>query len=125
MVWPHPRDVILYAISSYYYDNMFFTCLFSDILSDFKTCFGLLSRNIAGTFAITLRFLTSRQHFFRLWLYACNLFYVTSPQKQVTDVSLVLKDSDMDSENLSSLMRVSVSDGQKTDSSKVIPVICI
>ena len=27
-----------------------------------------------------------------------NLLYVTSPQKQVTGVSLVLKDSDMDSE---------------------------
>ena len=40
--------------------------------------------------------------------------------KQVTDVSLVLKDSDMDSENLSSLIRLSVSDGQKTDSSKVV-----
>ena len=54
-------------------------------------------------FATTLRFLTSRQHVFRLWFYARNLLYVTSPQKQVTDVSLVLEDSDMDSENLSSL----------------------
>ena len=98
---------------------------FSDILSDFKTCFGLSSRKIAGTFAITLRFLTSRQHVFRLWFHACNLFYVTSPQKQVTDVSLVLKDSDMDSENLSSLIRLSASDGQKTDSSKVVSVIGI
>ena len=41
MVWPHPRDVIQYARSSYNYDNMFIICLFSDILSDFKTCFGL------------------------------------------------------------------------------------
>ena len=57
--------------------------------------------------------------FFRPWFHACNLLYVTSPHKQVTDVSLVLKDSDMDSENLSSLIRLSVSDGQKTDSSKV------
>ena len=72
-----------------------------------------------------VRFLTSRQHIFRLWLHACNLLYVTSPQKQVTDVSLVLKDSDMDSENLSSLIRISVSDGQKTDSSKVVSVIGI
>ena len=48
-----------------------------------------------------------------------------SPQKQVTDISLVLKDSDMDSENLSSLIRLSVSDGQKTDSSKVVSVISI
>ena len=28
MVWPHLRDVILYARSSYYYDNMFIICLF-------------------------------------------------------------------------------------------------
>ena len=46
-------------------------------------------------------------------------------QKQVTDVSLILKDSDMDSENLSSLIRLSVSDGQKTDSSKVVSFIGI
>ena len=65
----------------------------------------------------------SRQHVFRLWFHACNLLYVTSLQKQVTDVSLVLKDSDIDSENLSSLIRLSVSDGQKTDSSKVVSVI--
>ena len=79
----------------------------------------------AGTLAITLRFLTSRQHVFCPWFHACNLLYVTSPQKQVTDVSLVLKDSDMDSENLSSLIRLSVSDDQKTDSSKVVSVIGI
>ena len=125
MVWPHPRDVILYARSSYYYDNMFIICLFSDILSDLKTCFGILSRKIAGTFNITLHLLTSRQHVFRLWFHVCNSLYVRSPQKQVTDVSLVLKDSDMDSENLSSLIRLSVSDGQKTDSSKVVSVIGI
>ena len=104
---------------------MFIICLFPDILSDFKTCFGPQSRKIAGTFAITLRFLTSRQHVFRLWFHACYLLYITWPQKQVTDVSLVLKDSDMDSENLSSLIRLSVSDGQKTDSSKVVSVIGI
>ena len=92
MVWPHPRDVILYARSSYVYYMPF-----SDILSDLKTCFGLLSRKIAGTFNITLRLLTSRQHVFRLWFHVCNSLYVRSPQKQVTDVSLVLKDSDMDS----------------------------
>ena len=48
-----------------------------------------------------------------------------SLQKQVTNVSLVLKDSDMDSENLSLLIQLSVSDGQKTDSSKVISFIGI
>ena len=47
------------------------------------------------------------------------------PQKQVTDVCLVLKDSDTDSENLSSLIRLSVSDGQKTDSSNVVSFIGI
>ena len=73
--------------------------------------------------AITFRFLTSHQHVFRLWFHACNLLYVKSPQKQVIDVSLVLKNSDMDSENLSSLIQLSVSDGQKTDSSKVVSVI--
>ena len=78
-----------------------------------------------GRFAITLHFLTSRQHVFRFWFHACNLLYVTSLQKQVTDVSLVLKDSDMDSENLSSLIQLSVSDGQKTYSSKVVSVIGI
>ena len=97
--------------------------LFLTILPDFKTCFCLLSRKNAGTFAITLRFFTSRQHTFRLWFHACNLLYATSPQKQVTDVSLVLKDSDIDSENLSSLIWLSVSDDQELDSSKVVSVI--
>ena len=78
-----------------------------------------------GTFAITLRFLTSRQHVFCLWFHSCNLLYITSLQKQVTDVSPVLKDSDMDSENLSLLIRLSESDGQKTDSSKVVSIIGI
>ena len=70
---------------------MFIICLFSDILSDLKPVL-VFNR----TFAITLRFLTSRQHVFHLWFHACNLLYVTSPQKQATDVSLVLKDSDME-----------------------------
>ena len=46
-------------------------------------------------------------------------------QKQVTDVSLVLKDSDTESENLSSLIRLSVSDGQKTNSSNYVSFIDI
>ena len=52
--------------------------------------------------------MTLRHHVFRLWFHAWNLLYVTSLQKQVTDISLVLKDSDMDSENLSSLIQLSV-----------------
>ena len=69
--------------------------------------------------------MTLRYHVFRLCFHAWKLRYVTSLQKQVTDVSLVLKDSDMNSENLSSLIRLSVSDGQKTDSSKVVSFIGI
>ena len=46
-------------------------------------------------------------------------------QIQVTDVSLVLKDSDTYLENLSLLIRLSVSDGQKTDSSNVVSFIGI
>ena len=69
--------------------------------------------------------MTLRHHVFSLWFHALNLLYLTSLQKQVTDVSLVLKDSDMDSENLNSLIQLSVSDGQKTDSSKVFSFIGI
>ena len=65
----------------------------------------------------------SHHHVFRLWFHAWNFLYVTAPKKQVTDVSLVLKDSDTESENLSSLLRVSVSDGQKTDSLNVVSFI--
>ena len=54
-----------------------------------------------------------------------NLLYVTSPQKQETDVSLVLKDSDTESEYLILLIRLSVSDSQKTDSSKDVSSIGI
>ena len=46
-------------------------------------------------------------------------------QKQVTDVSFVLKDSGMESENFSLLILLSVSDVQKTDSSKVVSFIGI
>ena len=51
-------------------------------------------------------------HVFHLWFRAWNLLYITS-QKQVTNVGLVLKDSDTESENLNSLIRLSVSDGKK------------
>ena len=88
--------------------------------SDFITSFGNTSRKIAWTFAIMLCFLTSRHHVFHLWFHAWNLLYVASLQKQVTNVSLVLKDSDTESENLSSLILLSVSDAQKTDSLHVV-----
>ena len=45
-------------------------------------------------------------------------------RSKVTDYA-ALKDSDTESENLSSLIRLSVSDSQKTDSSKDVPFIGI
>ena len=53
------------------------------------------------------------------------IFYVTLSQKQVTNFSLVLKDNETESENLSSSIRLSVSDGQKTDSLNVVSFIGI
>ena len=85
----------------------------------YKLFWSLIQKN-SGKFAITFRFLMLRHHVCRLRFHAWNLLYATSPQKQVTNVSLLLKDSDTDSENLSSLIRLSVSDGQKTDSSNVV-----
>ena len=52
-------------------------------------------------------------------------FTQRSRKKQVTGVSLVLKDSDTNSENLSSLIRLSVSNSQKTDSTNVVSFIVI
>ena len=57
MVWPHPRDVILYARSSYYFDNLFIICLFSDILSDFKNLFWSLIRKNCGNVCHNVTFL--------------------------------------------------------------------
>ena len=51
------------------------------------------------------------------------LLYATSLQIQITNVSFFLKDSKTDSENLSLLIRLSVSLGQKTDSSNVVSFI--
>ena len=69
--------------------------------------------------------LTLSHHIFCLWFHARNLLYITSPQKQETDVSLILKDSDRESENLSSLIWLSVTDSQITDSSKDVSFIGI
>ena len=44
-------------------------------------------------------------------------------QKQVIGIGLVWKKSDMESENLSSLIRLSGSDGQKADISKDVSFI--
>ena len=94
----------------------------SDILSDFKTCFWSLIPKNCGNIChnVTLFDVTPTCV---LSLEPClqfNLLNVAA--KAGIDVRLILKDSDMDSKNLSSLIRLSVSDGQKTDSSKVVSV---
>ena len=94
MVWLHPRDVMLYARQVTIMIICLLYAFFLTLFLILKPVLGLYLRKNAGTFAITLPFLTSHQHVFRLWFHACNLLYVTSPQKQVTDVSLVSKDSD-------------------------------
>ena len=124
MLSPHPRDVILFARSSYYYDNMLIICLFLTFFLILKPVWSLTPKN-GGNVCDNVTFPNVTSTNSRLWFHACNLLYVTSTQKKVTDVSLVLKDSDMNSENLNSLIRLSVSDGQKTDSSKVVSVIGI
>ena len=78
MVWPHPRDVILYARSGYFYNNMFIIYLFLFLtLFQFYKLFGLYSRKIAGTFAIKFCHvifmsytMTLRHHVFCLWFHA-------------------------------------------------------
>ena len=104
----------LYPRSSYYYNNIPF---FSDIILILLIILVLIQKN-EGKFAFTLRFLTLCHHVFRLWFHAWNLRNVMSPQKQVTDISLILKGRDTGSESLSSLIWLSESDGQKTDCSK-------
>ena len=78
-----------------------------------------------GKCAFTFHLLTLRHHVFHFWFQARNLIYVTSPQKRVTYLCLVLKDSDAKSENLNPLIWLSVSDHKKTDSSKYVSFIGI
>ena len=86
MVWPHPRDVILYARSSYYYDNMFIICLFLTFFLILKPVLVFNPEKLRERLH-NVTFLDVTSTFFHLWFHACNLFYVTSPQKQVTDVA--------------------------------------
>ena len=67
--------------------------------------------------------MTSRLHVSIAGFMLENLLYVTSAQKQETEFSHVLKDSATESENLSSLIWLSVSDSQITDSSKDVSFI--
>ena len=39
MVWPYPKDVILYARSSYYYNNIFIIYFFFQTLFSFYNLF--------------------------------------------------------------------------------------
>ena len=52
-----------------------------------------------------------------------NLLHITLLQKQLADISHVLKDSDTEPEKLSSLVLLSVSDSQKPDSSSDVSFI--
>ena len=45
MVWPHPRDVILYARSSYFYNNMFIIYLFLTLFGFNKLFWSLIQKN--------------------------------------------------------------------------------
>ena len=92
--WPHAQDVILYTRSSYFYDNMFIICLFLTFYLNLKHVWTLIPKN-CGNVAITLRFYVSWRHIIMFSVSGSMLeIHFMSPQKQVTDVSLVLKDSD-------------------------------
>ena len=56
VVWPRPRDVILYARSNYFYNNMFIIYLFGQHF-DFINCFGLNPEKMRER--LQLRFVTS------------------------------------------------------------------
>ena len=125
MVWPHPRDVILYARSSYYYCNMFIICLFLTFFLILTPVFLSLIPKNCGNVCHNIAFLDVTSTCFPS-LVPCLLFPLRNvPAKAGNRISPVLKDSDLDSENLSLLIRLSVSDGQKTDSFKVGSVIGI
>ena len=49
MVWPHPRDVILFTRSSYYYDDMFINSLFLTFFLILKPVLVFNPEKIAGT----------------------------------------------------------------------------
>ena len=74
---------------------------------------------------LPLRYVSSYHHVSISGFMLENLPYVMSRQKQETNFSLVLKNSVTESENLSALIRLSVSDSQKTDSSKDVSFIGI
>ena len=62
---------------------------------------------------------------FSVWFHAWKFTLRNVTAKQETDVSLLLKDGDIESENLSSLILLSVSMSQKTDTSTEVSFIGI
>ena len=87
-------DTVCQIKSNYYCNNMLILYLFLTLFWFYNLFWSLIPKK-CGNFCHTLCF----------WFHAWNLLNVTSQKKQVTDVSLVLKDSDTESENLSSLIQ--------------------
>ena len=124
MVWPHPRDVLLYARSIYYFDNEFIICLFLTLIWFYSLFWPLTPKN-CGKVRHNVTFLDVTSSCFPSLVPCLKFTLCNIAAKQATDVSLVLKDSDTESENLSLLILLSVSDGQKTDSLNVVSFIGI
>ena len=82
MVWPHPRDVMLYARSSYYYDNMFIICLFLTFFPILKPALVFNPEN-CGNVCHNVTFLDVTSTYFPS-LVPCLQFtvYVTSPKSR-------------------------------------------
>ena len=98
---------------------------FSDIILIVYNLFWYLIPKNCGNVCHNVTFLDVTSSCFPS-LVPCLIFTLCNvAAKQVTDGSLVLKDSDTESENLSSLIRFSVSEGQKTDSLNVVSFIGI
>ena len=92
MVCPHPRVMIQFVRLSFYYNNIFIIYLFLTLFCFYKLLWSLIQKNVR-TFALTFRLLTLRLHVF---VSGSMLKFTLRnvAQKQVTDVSLVIKDID-------------------------------
>ena len=104
MVWPHPWDVIQYTRSHYFYNDMFIIYFFPTLFWFYKLFWSLIQKKF-GNVCHYVSFLEITSSCFPfLLVHTWNLLYTTLQQKQVIDVSPVLKDRDRESENLSSLI---------------------
>ena len=83
MAWSHPRDVILYARSNYFYNNMFIIYLFLTLFWFYILFWSSIQKNCVNVchYVVMSYNMTLRHHVFILWLHAWNLLYITSPQK--------------------------------------------